>query len=110
MFSKESTVTERVSVVLGEWKNKPAVFVILPTSHADYDVLKALKREDQLSLYFVKSSSRGALPSGGFWTASKGPQTFFIIRNHVTKVVTELGFRIESERERECTFVRNVGK
>lgn len=109
-FSKKITVKELISVVNGEWGGEPKLFVLLPTADAEYDVLKELKSERHLANYFEPKERCGPLVNGGFCAAPNGPQTFLLIRNHVTKVVSELGFEIQRETDVECTFVRYVYK
>lgn len=90
--------------------DKPCVYVTLPTMDTDYDVLKALKTDEHFAKYFASKSDWRRYAFGGFFFPFYGRQTFNAIRSHVTKVVTELGFRVESESENECAFVRCVNK
>lgn len=77
------------------------VYIILPTSESTYDVRQELKSDRHFP--HISDYSNGML-----YKKSSGVHTFMLVCSHVTKVVTALGFEVESEEKDKVSFVRYV--
>lgn len=98
-FSKK-IVKELVSIV----EESERVLIALPTSDPGYDVTKELLSPRHFPAWKMNVQ-------GGIHVTKADSGTFVLVHNHVTKVVTALGFHAaQSDRDNVYNFVRYVSK